>query len=215
MSLTMRSPSTRRPSVASSRGSGSKSSNKEKTIRAALVEQNVIEGVVLLPENLFYNTSAPGVILLLNRGKPEARKGQILLVNASAYFVKRKPKNELTEDGIAAVTDAYRAWESREKLSRVISLAEARTADYNLSPSQFVIVTDRAQHRPLDTILADIAEARIERERADAELARVLEAVKRKDMVQTSLTVCSDCSAAFQAVRSTTAGGKPVLQLSR
>ena len=170
---------------------------------------------MLLPENLFYNTSAPGVILLLNRGKPEARKGQILLVNASAYFVKRKPKNELTEDGIAAVADAYRAWESREKLSRVISLAEARTADYNLSPSQFVIVTDRAQHRPLDTILADIAEARIERERADAELARVLEAVKRKDMVQTSLTVCSDCSAAFQAVRSTTAGGKPVLQLSR
>lgn len=158
-----------------SRGSGSKSSNKEKTIRAALVEQDVIEGVVLLPENLFYNTSAPGVILLLNRGKLAGRKGQILLANASAYFVKRKPKNELSEEGIAAVADAYRAWASREKLSKVISLAEARAADYNLSPSQFVTVTDRAQHRPLDAILADIAEARAERERTDAELARVLE----------------------------------------
>nr|WP_135477075.1 type I restriction-modification system subunit M [Candidatus Chloroploca mongolica] len=162
-----------------SRGSGSKSSNKEKTIRAALVEQDVIDGVVLLPENLFYNTSAPGVILLLHRGKPATRKGQILLVNASAYFVKRKPKNELTEQGIAAVAEVYRAWESRAKLSRVITLEQARTADYNLSPSQFVTVTDRAQHRPLDAILADIAAARTERERADAELARVMEALKR------------------------------------
>lgn len=158
-----------------SRGSGGKSSNKEKTIRAALVEQDVVEGVVLLPENLFYNTTAPGIVLLLNRGKSSARKGQMLLVNASAYFVKEKPKNKLTDAGIAAVAGAYRAWETREKLSRVITLEEARAADYNLSPSQFVAVADRAQHRPLDAILADIAQAREERERADAELARVLE----------------------------------------
>lgn len=106
-------------------------------------------------------------------GQPPA--SQVLLINASAYFVKRKPKNELTEDGIVAVTDAYRAWESREKLSRVITLAEARAADYNLSPSQFVTVADRVAHRPLDAILFDIARVRDERERADAELSRVLE----------------------------------------
>ena len=53
-----------------SRGSGSKSSNKEKEIRKAFVENDLIEGVILLPENLFYNTSAPGIILLLNHNKP-------------------------------------------------------------------------------------------------------------------------------------------------
>jgi type I restriction enzyme M protein len=58
-----------------SRGSGSKNSDKEKEIRTTLVEADVIEGVVLLPENLFYNTTAPGIVLLLNRSKPEARKG--------------------------------------------------------------------------------------------------------------------------------------------
>lgn len=162
-----------------SRGSGGKASNKEKTIRAALVEQDVIEGVVLLPENLFYNTSAPGIVLLLNRGKPAERTGQLLLVNASAFFVKEKPKNRLTEAGIAAVAEAYLAWETRPKLSRVITLEQARAADYNLSPSQFVAVADRAQHRPLDAILADISVARVERERADAELAQVLAALQR------------------------------------
>ncbi len=157
-----------------SRGSGSKQANKEKEIRKALVENDFVESVVLLPENLFYNTTAPGIILLLNRNRPEDRKRQILLVNASAYFVKEKPKNVLTEEGITAVAEVYRRWETREKLSRVVMLDEARAADYNLSPSQFVDVNDRVKHRPLADILADLDAARAERERADAELAEVL-----------------------------------------
>jgi type I restriction enzyme M protein len=138
------------------------------------VEADVIEGVMLLPENLFYNTSAPGILLLLNRSKPADRRGQFLLVNASMYFVKEKPKNVLTDAGIAAVAEAYRKWESREKLSRVVTLDEVRAADYNLSPSQFVEVNDKVQHRPLADILSDLAVARAERERTDAEVAAVL-----------------------------------------
>jgi type I restriction enzyme M protein len=45
------------------RGSGSRSANKEKKIRQAFVEKDFIEGVVLLPENLFYNITAPGIIM--------------------------------------------------------------------------------------------------------------------------------------------------------
>lgn len=157
-----------------SRGSGSKQSNKERGIRKACVERDYIEGVILLPENLFYNTSAPGVILLLNRQKRLERKGQILLVNASAYFVKEKPKNRLTDEGIASVVEVYKRWETREKLSRVITLEEARASDYNLSPSQFVEVGDRASHRGLGEILAELQAARGERERADIELSNLL-----------------------------------------
>lgn len=158
-----------------SRGSGSKSTNKEKKIRSEFIEHDFIEGAVLLPENLFYNTTAPGIILLLNRNKPEDRKGQILLVNASNYFVKEKPKNALTEEGIQAVTDVYKKWETRDKLSRVISLEDARVADYNLSPSQFVEVNDREKHRPIPKILRDLESAKMEREQADIALASVLD----------------------------------------
>ncbi len=75
------------------------------------------------------------------------------------------------------MAEVYRQWETREKLSRVITLDEARAADYNLSPSQFVAVNDRAVHRPLAEILADLAEACAERERADAALSDVLAAL--------------------------------------
>ena len=117
-----------------SRGSGSRNTDRERDIRKKFVEQDLIEGVVLLPENLFYNTSAPGIILLLNRNKPAERKDQILLINLSQHFEKGKPKNVLTDEGVNAATEVYQVWESREKLSNVITLADAQKTDYNLSP---------------------------------------------------------------------------------
>ena len=157
-----------------SRGSGSKQTSRERDIRKGFVENDLIEGVILLPENLFYNTSAPGIILFLNRSKPTERKAQILLINLSKYFINEKPKNVLTDEGIDVAAEVYQAWESREKLSAVITLQDARETDYNLSPSQFVDVGDNVEHRPVPEILADLTEARIVREKADKMLEDVL-----------------------------------------
>ena len=157
-----------------SRGSGSKQTNRERDIRKAFVENDLIEGVILLPENLFYNTSAPGIILLLNCNKSTERKAQILLINLSKYFISEKPKNVLTDEGIRVATEVYQAWESREKLSAVITLEDTQKTDYNLSPSQFVDVGDKVEHRPVSEILADLTEARIDREKADNALEDVL-----------------------------------------
>ena len=157
-----------------SRGSGSQNTDRERDIRKKFVEEDLIEGVVLLPENLFYNTTAPGIILLLNRNKPEERREQILLINLSQHFEKGKPKNILTDDAIDAATEVYQAWESREKLSSVITLEDTQKTDYNLSPSQFVDVGDKVEHRPVNEILADLTEARIAREKADSGLEDVL-----------------------------------------
>jgi type I restriction enzyme M protein len=171
-------------SGAVSRGSGSKSSNREKLIRQAFVEADLIEGVVLLPENLFYNTTAPGIILVLNHKKPSKRKGQFLLVNASAYVTKGKPKNALADDGIAAVSDVFQRWETREKLSLVVTQEELREADYNLSPSLFVGINDRIKHRALSDILRDLDEVRTERARLDASLDGILAQLRILSSIQ-------------------------------
>jgi type I restriction enzyme M protein len=91
-----------------SRGSGNQGSNRERDIRKAFVERDLIEAVILLPENLFYNTTAPGIILVVNRQKP--RRGEILLINASQQFAKGRPKNYLTEEHIARIADIYHQW---------------------------------------------------------------------------------------------------------
>lgn len=157
-----------------SRGSGSKHTAKERVIRKKFVENDLIEAVILLPENLFYNTSAPGIIIFLNCSKPQNRKSEILLINLSQYFEKQKPKNELTKEGIKTADEVYQAWETREKLSCVITLEDAQKTDYNLSPSQFVDVGDTVEHRPVSEILADLTDACIAREKADNALKKVL-----------------------------------------
>ena len=129
---------------------------------------------MLLPENLFYNTPAPGVIFALNRHKALERKRQFLLVNAAKYFVKEKPKNRLTDEAIASISDVFQRWETRKKLSRVITLEEVRQADYNLSPSFFVDTNDVQYHRPLAAIMSDLDTARAERRRADEALDLLL-----------------------------------------
>ncbi|HSK73942.1 MAG TPA: N-6 DNA methylase [Pyrinomonadaceae bacterium] len=157
-----------------SRGSGSRNIDREKKIRQEFVERDLIESVILVPDNLFYNTSAAGIVLVLNANKSNDKKGEILLVNASNYFIKRKPKNELTEEGIKAVSEVFRNWETREKLSRVITMKEAEEADFNLSPSQFVEVKDKTKHRNLVDIYEDLKVAKGERETADKNLTEIL-----------------------------------------
>jgi len=81
-----------------SRGSGNVGRNRERDIRKEFVEDDLVEAVILMPENLFYNTTAPGIILVINKDKRE--KDEILLINASKLFAKGRPKNYLPDESI-------------------------------------------------------------------------------------------------------------------
>ena len=164
-----------------SRGSGNVGSNKERDVRKAFVEGDLVtkgdlvEAVILLPENLFYNTSAPGIILVINKAK--AHPGQILLVNASKLCAKGRPKNYLTDGHIRQVYELYHDWRAEEGLSAVITTDEAARNDYNLSPSRYVASNDVELPLPLEEALVLLAEAEEERREADAELDAVLAAM--------------------------------------
>ena len=102
---------------AASRGSGNANTNKEKDVRKWFVEQDLIEGVIYLPENLFYNTTAPGIIIVLNKAKPKERRGKLFLLNASREFVKGDPKNYIPDDAIMRIAETFNAWKEVEKYS--------------------------------------------------------------------------------------------------
>jgi type I restriction enzyme M protein len=97
-----------------SRGSGNTGSNRERDIRKSFVEGDLvaegdlIEAVVLLPENLFYNTTAPGIILIVNKAK--ANPDEVLLINASKLFSKGRPKNYLAAEHVEQIASIYQDW---------------------------------------------------------------------------------------------------------
>jgi type I restriction enzyme M protein len=149
------------------RGSGGQGSNRERDIRKRLVEQDLIEGVVLLPENLFYNTTAPGILLCLNRSKPKERAGRVILLNASREFEKGRPKNFIPEAGIARVVDAFNNGKDLDGVVKVLTNAEIAKNDYNLSPSRYVATNGTTQVTPVDDAIVLVREAEEERRVAD------------------------------------------------
>jgi type I restriction enzyme M protein len=165
-----------------SRGSGNQGSNKERDVRRVFVDGDLIhpgdlvEAVILLPENLFYNTSAPGIILVLRRGGPGGcpHAGEILLINASKLCAKGRPKNYLTDEHIGQIYEVYCDWRAEDGLSAIVTTAEAARNDYNLSPSRYVATDDVEPPLPLEEALVLLAQAEEARAEADAELDAVL-----------------------------------------
>ncbi|ACK66238.1 N-6 DNA methylase [Rippkaea orientalis PCC 8801] len=159
---------------AASRGSGNANKDKEKEVRKWFVEKDIIEGVIYLPENLFYNTSAPGIILILNKAKSEARKHQLLLINASLEFAKGDPKNYISDQGINRIVTAFLNWEEQDKFSRIVSLEEIAKNDYNISPSRYIHVTEAEEFRPIGEILQELEELESQAEETNRVLMQVL-----------------------------------------
>ncbi|MGB9807688.1 MAG: N-6 DNA methylase, partial [Thermosulfidibacteraceae bacterium] len=154
------------------RGSGESGTDREKEIRKKFVENDLIEAVILIPDNLFYNTTAPGNIIVINKAKKH--KGEILLINASKEFVKGRPKNYLTDENIKKILDAYFGWKEIEGFSKIITIKEARENDYNLSPSRYVTINEKEEIMPVEDILVELAKVEEERKAIDKELKEIL-----------------------------------------
>jgi len=157
-----------------SRGSGKEGRNRERDIRKEFVEGNFVEAVLLLPENLFYNTTAPGVIIVINKSKPIERRSEILLINASNLFKKGRPKNYLPDERIKLISDIYLNWMEEEGISKIITKEEAARNDYNLSPSRYVAQNGEDDTLPMEDAVIQLQEAEEERERADERLREIL-----------------------------------------
>jgi len=160
------------------RGSGNKTEDREKKIRKWFVEQDAVEGVILLPDNLFYNTTAPGTIIVLNRQKPKPRQGKIVLVNASAEFKKGQPKNFIPEDGIHKIADAFIAGEDVPNFVKIISTEEVAKNDFNLSPSRYVGAATDETYREIPEIVTELRNLEKKATKITKELDGILQQLK-------------------------------------
>jgi len=155
-----------------SRGSGNVGKNRERDIRKGFIEKDLVEAVILMPENLFYNTSAPGIILVVNKNKK--REEEVLLINASDMFAKGRPKNYLTGESIEKISGIYLNWEEVEGTSKIVSNQEIADNDYNLSPSRYVSKNNDEEVLPLEDAVVQLRTAEEEREEIDSELRAIL-----------------------------------------
>ena len=114
----------------------------EGKIRTLLIEENLLDAVVGLPENLFFGTGIPAAILIFDRrrelGGPLADRKDVLFIDASRDFVPGKSQNTLGETQIDKIITIFRERKAIPTLSASVANEQLQQFDYNLNISRYV-----------------------------------------------------------------------------
>ncbi len=133
---------------------------KEREIRKQLIEENLLDAVIGLPEKLFYGSGIPTAILCFSKRKQDA---QVLFIDASREYRRGKKRNSLGKEDIRKIADARRKREPIAAYANLVSLEEIRENDYNLNIPRYV--------EPFEEETVDLTTVQKEREELKADLA--------------------------------------------
>lgn len=111
--------------------------NAEGVIRKNLLIKGYIKSVIGLAPNLFYGTSIPACVIVLDKENARARKG-VFMIDASKDFKKDGNKNRLRDQDVQKMIDTFNAYKEIPYYSKMVSLEEISANDYNLNIPRYI-----------------------------------------------------------------------------
>src|SRR5690554_1591757 len=135
----------------------------EGRIRQKLIEENLLEAVIGLPEKLFYGTGIPAAILVF---KKEKTTTDVIFIDASREFKSGKNQNQLTDENIQKIVETYHKAENVDKYAYVASFDEIKENDFNLNIPRYVDTFEEEEE-------IDLMAVRQERKVLQQELATI------------------------------------------
>ncbi|MFX0126301.1 MAG: N-6 DNA methylase, partial [Candidatus Hodarchaeota archaeon] len=129
----------------------------EKLIRKALIDNDIIEAIVGLPPNLFYGTSIPAAIILINKNKRSVQEGQILFIDAYNCYKEERSQNILRETDIKKIVSAYKSFSTIKGFSNIVSNEEIINLDYNLNIPLYVESVDEEEAIDIRKVITRIS----------------------------------------------------------
>ncbi len=112
--------------------------NEERSMREKLIGHDVIDCVLGLGPNLFYNSPMEACVVVCRMAKPKECSKKIIFINAVNQVTRERAQSFLTDDHITRIVDAYRNFQDIDGFSRVASIDEIREKGNNLSIPLYV-----------------------------------------------------------------------------
>ena len=109
--------------------------SSEGKIRQQLIEENLLDTVIGLPEKLFFGTGIPAAILVFKKNKTD---DTVLFIDASREFESGSNQNKLTDENLAKIIETYNKREFVDKYAYVASIDEIKENDFNLNIPRYV-----------------------------------------------------------------------------
>lgn len=148
----------------------------EGRIRQAVIEKNLIDAVIGLPENLFYGTSIPACVVVFKKGRTTT---DVLFVDASKDFIKEKAKNKLRDDDVKKIVDTYKAFTNgknaeNDKYSHAAPLTEIQENEYNLNIPRYVDTFEEEEIIDIETVNSEIANIKVQIAEVEAQMEKYM-----------------------------------------
>ncbi len=150
-------------------------SRTEGEIREQVLKNDLIEAVIALPENLFYNTSSPGCILIFNKNKPVKRTDKVIFVYAEEHYEEGSNQNYLRDEDVERIVSTIDNYEDSERYSRVVDMDEIERNDFNLNVPRYVDTTEPEEPVDIDGVLDKLNQLEKERQKIESQLDDYLE----------------------------------------
>ncbi|MEK7425875.1 MAG: class I SAM-dependent DNA methyltransferase [Actinomycetota bacterium] len=144
--------------------------DEEREMRRKMVADDVIEAVIGLGPNLFYNSPMEACIVICRSRKPPDRIGKVLLIDAVNEVTRERAQSFLTPDHIARIVGVYRAFAHDQGFAAVATLDEIAKRDGNLSIPLYVQRTNGSEEHDIELALVGWRRNALKLREAAAEL---------------------------------------------
>src|SRR5699024_10106880 len=127
----------------------------EGKIRKQMIDMNLLDAVIGLPEGLFFGTGIPACIMVF---KKDRKRNDFLFIDASGeeHYEKGKNQNQLREQDIEKIVKAYEKREEIDKYAYVATLVEIKENDYNLNIPRYVDTFEEEEPVDMDKVKNNI-----------------------------------------------------------
>lgn len=111
----------------------------ERKIRSILLKDDVIESIIALPSNLFVGTGIQVSLFILNKNKPNEKKGKVQFINAEGDYERTRTQKFLKPEHIDKIVDVLDRFENIERYSRIVPIEEIEENQFDLNPSLYFV----------------------------------------------------------------------------
>jgi len=131
----------------------------EGKIRQKLIEENLLDAVIGLPEKLFYGTGIPAAILIFKKNKAD---NNVLFIDASREYKDGKNQNFLAEEQLSKIMKTYQARESVDKYAYLAVPEEIKENDFNLNIPRYVDTFEEEEEIDLNAVLKEREQLKVQ-----------------------------------------------------
>ena len=111
---------------------------EEDEMRMNLVKKDLIDCVISIGKNLFFNSPMEACIMLCRSNKPSERQGRVLFIRATDLVERKDGESYLTEAHIKEITSLYHAYDNIDNRSCVVNIESISQNEYSISPKLYV-----------------------------------------------------------------------------